>query len=418
MAEGRVNTAQARAIVAALDRLPTTGEFAVSTEQRRSRRDPPGRAGRAPRRQGTADPGRTDLRGDRPRPRREVRRPGARGRRGPRAAADDVHDVRGRRRHLPRTLPHPRPARADAHQDDPRDQLTRRGPPTTTLASSSSGIDPDLPTPVRHGIALTQLIETYPAEKLPKTGGCSATVVVTMTLEQLIADLDHAGVCTLDTGGRITAAEARRLACTAGIIPVVLGGKSQPLDVGRRRRLHNETMRIAMGVRDRGCTAEGCETPPASATPTTTPPGPTAATPASTPADSSAPTTTAASTTPTTRPDTYPAEKSASTGGPRHTGKRDSRGHGEADVRPSQDTDWLAFRYTRGPLLTRCRRRALIARLAVQDAPSDRPARGRSGRSRGSQCPGESSPAQRLRSPWLNPRPDDSASSLLSLGVS
>src|SRR4249919_1516592 len=34
MAEGKVNTAQARAIVAALDKLPTTGEFAVDTEQR------------------------------------------------------------------------------------------------------------------------------------------------------------------------------------------------------------------------------------------------------------------------------------------------------------------------------------------------------------------------------------------------
>ena len=146
------------------------------------------------------------------------------------------------------------------HQDDPRDQLTQ--PVHQRQRASSGGIDPDLPTPVRHGIALTQLIETYPAEKLPKTGGCSATVVVTMTLEQLIADLDHAGVCTLDTGGRITAAEARRLACTAGIIPVVLGGKSQVLDVGRKRRLHTETMRIAMGVRDGGCTAEGCETPP------------------------------------------------------------------------------------------------------------------------------------------------------------
>ena len=83
-----------------------------------------------------------------------------------------------------------------------------------------------------------------------------------MTLEQLTADLDHAGVCTLDTGGRITAAEARRLACTAGIIPVVLGGNSQPLDVGRKRRLHTESMRLAMGVRDGGCTARGCETPP------------------------------------------------------------------------------------------------------------------------------------------------------------
>src|SRR6478735_9825416 len=34
MAEGKVNTAQARAIVAALDKLPSTGEFAVNTEQR------------------------------------------------------------------------------------------------------------------------------------------------------------------------------------------------------------------------------------------------------------------------------------------------------------------------------------------------------------------------------------------------
>ncbi len=119
-----------------------------------------------------------------------------------------------------------------------------------------SGIDPDLPTPVRHGIALTQLLESINAEDLPKTGGCGATVVVTMRLDQLMADLESAGVCTLDTGGRISAGEARRLACRAGIIPMVLGGRSQPLDVGRRRRLHTEAMRIAMTVRDGGCTTQ------------------------------------------------------------------------------------------------------------------------------------------------------------------
>ena len=37
MAQGRVNLAQARAIVASLDRLPSTGEFAVSAEQRQRR---------------------------------------------------------------------------------------------------------------------------------------------------------------------------------------------------------------------------------------------------------------------------------------------------------------------------------------------------------------------------------------------
>ena len=83
-----------------------------------------------------------------------------------------------------------------------------------------------------------------------------------MTVEQLFDDLEAAGVCTLDTGGHLSAAEARRLACRAGIVPMVLGGKGQVLDVGRKRRLHTEAMRIAMGVRDGGCTAEHCETPP------------------------------------------------------------------------------------------------------------------------------------------------------------
>ena len=125
-----------------------------------------------------------------------------------------------------------------------------------------SGIDPDLPTPVRHGIALTQLLESVQAKDLPRTGGCGATIVVSMTLDQLMARLDTAGVCTLDTGGRISATEARRLACSAGIIPIVLGGRGQVLDVGRKRRLHTEAMRLAMGVRDGGCTAVDCEVPP------------------------------------------------------------------------------------------------------------------------------------------------------------
>ncbi|MEO5651206.1 MAG: HNH endonuclease signature motif containing protein, partial [Marmoricola sp.] len=60
-----------------------------------------------------------------------------------------------------------------------------------------------------------------------------------------------------------SATEARRLACAAGIIPVVLGGAGQVLDVGRRRRFHTGAQRIAMAVRDHGCTAQGCDRPPA-----------------------------------------------------------------------------------------------------------------------------------------------------------
>ena len=117
-------------------------------------------------------------------------------------------------------------------------------------------------TPVRHGLALCQLLEALPADKLPTAGGASATIVVTMTLEQLTASLAEHGVSTLDTGGVLTAGDARRLACTAGIIPMVLGGTSEPLDLGRRRRLHSPAQRLAMAYRDGGCSAVGCDRPP------------------------------------------------------------------------------------------------------------------------------------------------------------
>ena len=94
---------------------------------------------------------------------------------------------------------------------------------------------------------------------MPSAGGVPATVVVTMELATLLGGTRAA---TLDTGGRISAGEARRLACRAGIIPVVLGGASVVLDVGRKRRFHSESQRIALGVRDGGCTAFGCDAPP------------------------------------------------------------------------------------------------------------------------------------------------------------
>ena len=68
---------------------------------------------------------------------------------------------------------------------------------------------------------------------------------------------------SLDTGARISAGQARRLACEAGIIPAVLGGRSELLDLGRTRRFHSKAQRIAIGLRDGGCTAEGCDLPPA-----------------------------------------------------------------------------------------------------------------------------------------------------------
>ena len=109
----------------------------------------------------------------------------------------------------------------------------------------------------RLGEAFVEYVERYPSDATPQTAGVNATVVVTMTLEQLLSDNATA---LLDDGTRMTAGQARRLACEARIIPAVLGTKSQPIDLGRAARLFTRAQRIALGLRDGGCTARGCET--------------------------------------------------------------------------------------------------------------------------------------------------------------
>ncbi len=110
------------------------------------------------------------------------------------------------------------------------------------------------------GQAFCELLERYPSNRLPSHGGISAAIVVTIDYEFLLRGI---GAATLDDGTRISAGEARRLGCEAEIIPMVLGGDSVPLDVGRGRRLYDNHQRLAMGKRDKGCTAENCDRPPA-----------------------------------------------------------------------------------------------------------------------------------------------------------
>ena len=71
------------------------------------------------------------------------------------------------------------------------------------------------------------------------------------------------GIAESSTGDRITAEQARRLACQATIVPAVLGGRGEVLDLGRSRRLFTPAQRKAMAVRDRACTTEGCSIPAA-----------------------------------------------------------------------------------------------------------------------------------------------------------
>jgi hypothetical protein len=76
-----------------------------------------------------------------------------------------------------------------------------------------------------------------------------------------LTDLERrARAACLDFGGVLSAASLRMLACDAAVVPVVLGGAGQPLDVGRATRTIPDGLRRAVAVRDRGCAR--CGRPP------------------------------------------------------------------------------------------------------------------------------------------------------------
>ncbi len=106
------------------------------------------------------------------------------------------------------------------------------------------------------GNALCDLIEHLPTDHI--TGRSAATLIVTVDHEVLREKLAVAG---LESGETISAAKARQLACTAGIVPAVLGGQSQVLDLGREKRLFTETHRKALAVNHTTCAAEDCDRP-------------------------------------------------------------------------------------------------------------------------------------------------------------
>lgn len=113
----------------------------------------------------------------------------------------------------------------------------------------------------RLAMAFAQMLETLDPARLPIHGGDATSMFVTIGLEDLRKDLAAADLGLGDDASRITAAQARRLACTANLIPVVLGGKSEILDLGRTQRLFNRAQRKAMALRDQRCRAEGCTVP-------------------------------------------------------------------------------------------------------------------------------------------------------------
>jgi Domain of unknown function (DUF222) len=98
--------------------------------------------------------------------------------------------------------------------------------------------------------------------QLPDTAGEPTQLIVQTYLADLIRRLD-AGDITASTlnGTPITPNTARMLACDAGIIPAVLGSKSEVLDLGRSTRSWSSAQRKAAKIRAEGhCEAPLCQT--------------------------------------------------------------------------------------------------------------------------------------------------------------
>jgi len=112
----------------------------------------------------------------------------------------------------------------------------------------------------RRGDALVEVCRRSAAAGGDAPAQSKAQVFVTMNLDDL---KDGCGSGTVLGNGTLLAPETvRRIACDAAVIPVVLGGQGEVLELGRKRRLFTPGQLAALWLRDGGCTIPGCNAPP------------------------------------------------------------------------------------------------------------------------------------------------------------
>lgn len=126
------------------------------------------------------------------------------------------------------------------------------------LADDAARRDSRGPAQRRHDALAAMLRQVLSTGSLGDHRGMAAKVVVSMSIDQLET---LSGVATTYSGGDIPVDDAVELAKrTSGWI-AVLDPERRPLYLGRTRRLASVAQRIAIWLRDRGCTRPGCGAP-------------------------------------------------------------------------------------------------------------------------------------------------------------
>ena len=135
--------------------------------------------------------------------------------------------------------------------------------PLSAPRPTQDGPDPRSPAQ-RRADALVEVCKLANAcDELPKDGGHRPQVVVTIDYQQLCDGVRaKRGAGTLDNATQLSPQTVRRIACDAELLPIVLGGKSQVLDVGREQRSISAAIRRALVARDKGCAFPQCGRPP------------------------------------------------------------------------------------------------------------------------------------------------------------
>ena len=156
----------------------------------------------------------------------------------------------------------------DLHTDAmPRDAAADGGAPGAGSAArdagsvAGEGLGDDgwvVPSPTQM-IVLTTLDNLRGAsEGKQPDAGC--TGAASMPVRDLLAV--PGAVATTETGTVLGVADARKIACDTRVIPVVMGGLGEVLDVGRATRTIPPAIRRALIARDQGCVWPGCDRAP------------------------------------------------------------------------------------------------------------------------------------------------------------